>query len=161
MTYKSESLIPIGIRLSCCGTTRNRTGDTRIFSPLLYQLSYGTIVLRCKDRKIYLFCKQAAFFSSKKIEKRCLHAWCRYPGRLCRLSATDFMTQPSFLFVYALAVRHCSMGLHMPQMRYKMLSECTSGAFWSVKNKTNLVASAVKFIYLPNKTITANLFCEV
>ena len=24
--------------------TRNRTGDTRIFSPLLYQLSYGTIV---------------------------------------------------------------------------------------------------------------------
>jgi hypothetical protein len=26
----------------CCGTTRNRTGDTRIFSPLLYQLSYGT-----------------------------------------------------------------------------------------------------------------------
>ena len=27
------------------GTTRNRTGDTRIFSPLLYQLSYGTIVL--------------------------------------------------------------------------------------------------------------------
>gem|GEM_PF-7018766 len=25
-----------------CGTTRNRTGDTRIFSPLLYQLSYGT-----------------------------------------------------------------------------------------------------------------------
>ena len=29
------------------GTTRNRTGDTRIFSPLLYQLSYGTIVVIC------------------------------------------------------------------------------------------------------------------
>ncbi len=29
------------------GATRNRTGDTRIFSPLLYQLSYGTFsVLR-------------------------------------------------------------------------------------------------------------------
>ena len=27
------------------GATRNRTGDTRIFSPLLYQLSYGTISL--------------------------------------------------------------------------------------------------------------------
>ena len=25
-----------------CGATRIRTGDTRIFSPLLYQLSYGT-----------------------------------------------------------------------------------------------------------------------
>ena len=30
----------------CCGATRNRTGDTRIFSPLLYQLSYGTIILQ-------------------------------------------------------------------------------------------------------------------
>ena len=42
------------------GTTRNRTGDTRIFSPLLYQLSYGTIGLRtaniefkCKTPKNY------------------------------------------------------------------------------------------------------------
>ena len=26
-----------------CGATRNRTADTRIFSPLLYHLSYGTI----------------------------------------------------------------------------------------------------------------------
>ena len=26
------------------GATRNRTGDTRIFSPLLYQLSYGTLL---------------------------------------------------------------------------------------------------------------------
>ena len=25
-----------------CGTSRGRTSDTRIFSPLLYQLSYGT-----------------------------------------------------------------------------------------------------------------------
>ena len=46
-----------------CGTTRNRTGDTRIFSPLLYQLSYGTI----KKFNIYtsfLFCecKGSTFF---------------------------------------------------------------------------------------------------
>ncbi len=27
-----------------CGATENRTRDTRIFSPLLYQLSYGTII---------------------------------------------------------------------------------------------------------------------
>ena len=27
------------------GVTRNRTGDTRIFSPLLYQLSYDTIFI--------------------------------------------------------------------------------------------------------------------
>ena len=30
------------LEISFCGATRNRTGDTRIFSPLLYQLSYGT-----------------------------------------------------------------------------------------------------------------------
>ena len=35
-SYESNSLV-------FSGTTRNRTGDTRIFSPLLYQLSYGTI----------------------------------------------------------------------------------------------------------------------
>ena len=28
--------------LFLCGASRNRTNDTRIFSPLLYQLSYGT-----------------------------------------------------------------------------------------------------------------------
>jgi hypothetical protein len=36
------------------GATRNRTGDTRIFSPLLYQLSYGTIVsaMRCSRLRV-------------------------------------------------------------------------------------------------------------
>ena len=37
-----------------CGATRNRTGDTRIFSPLLYQLSYGTLlVCGCKGMTIF------------------------------------------------------------------------------------------------------------
>ena len=31
------------------GTDGNRTSDTRIFSPLLYQLSYGTSVCGCKN----------------------------------------------------------------------------------------------------------------
>ena len=33
------------------GTTRNRTGDTRIFSPLLYQLSYGTVFSLSRSEK--------------------------------------------------------------------------------------------------------------
>ena len=33
------------MRLYEGGTDGNRTSDTRIFSPLLYQLSYGTSVL--------------------------------------------------------------------------------------------------------------------
>ena len=34
------------------GATRNRTGDTRIFSPLLYQLSYGTITISFAVAKV-------------------------------------------------------------------------------------------------------------
>ncbi len=30
------------ISVKICGASWNRTSDTRIFSPLLYQLSYGT-----------------------------------------------------------------------------------------------------------------------
>ena len=37
------------------GATRNRTGDTRIFSPLLYQLSYGTFSFaNAKVRKTFV-----------------------------------------------------------------------------------------------------------
>ena len=49
------------LNLGSSGATGIRTRDTRIFSPLLYQLSYGTIVYvcliflsECKD--IYFFC---------------------------------------------------------------------------------------------------------
>ncbi len=49
------------IRLLSRGVTRNRTGDTRIFSPLLYQLSYDTNVCRiedgCKGNAFFFFCK--------------------------------------------------------------------------------------------------------
>ena len=34
------------------GETRNRTGDTRIFSPLLYQLSYLAIRLKYKQTEL-------------------------------------------------------------------------------------------------------------
>ncbi len=69
-----------------CGTTRNRTGDTRIFSPLLYQLSYGTITNRekplrlrsamhgisrswCKGSQNFRNCKsRALFFSCDSID---------------------------------------------------------------------------------------------
>ncbi len=37
------------LRLYRCGTDGNRTSDTRIFSPLLYQLSYGTSFCDCKN----------------------------------------------------------------------------------------------------------------
>ncbi len=42
----------------CCGTDGNRTSDTRIFSPLLYQLSYGTSVCDGKSTTFFLIHKK-------------------------------------------------------------------------------------------------------
>ena len=44
-----------------CGANGNRTSDTRIFSPLLYQLSYGTF-LRKAGAKVLLFFELTKFF---------------------------------------------------------------------------------------------------
>ena len=57
----------------CCGATRNRTGDTRIFSPLLYQLSYGTIIYASclkASANIESFLILCKFFRKKNSSKR-------------------------------------------------------------------------------------------
>ena len=59
------------LSFSSSGATRSRTGDTRIFSPLLYQLSYGTIVFG--DAKVGIIFISANF-PPKKNEKS---AFCR------------------------------------------------------------------------------------
>jgi hypothetical protein len=58
-TKNSEILDNEAFRSFTGGATRNRTGDTRIFSPLLYQLSYGTVVLfnECKGKHYLLHSK--------------------------------------------------------------------------------------------------------
>lgn len=54
------------------GATRNRTGDTRIFSPLLYQLSYGTITILLRNLHRWeppfeeLLCKGTIIFGITK-----------------------------------------------------------------------------------------------
>ena len=47
------------------GATRNRTGDTRIFSPLLYQLSYGTL-LNCGAKLEKVFYSGKSFHENLK-----------------------------------------------------------------------------------------------
>ena len=52
------------------GATRNRTGDTRIFSPLLYQLSYGTnVVFSFSVAKVVIIFKLPNFFQIKNTDK--------------------------------------------------------------------------------------------
>ena len=46
-----------------CGATGNRTRDTRIFSPLLYQLSYGTVLFGIA--KVDIFLLPPNFFAKK------------------------------------------------------------------------------------------------
>ena len=53
------------MRLYKGGTDGNRTSDTRIFSPLLYQLSYGTSVLTSLILP-NCGCKNTTFFSIGK-----------------------------------------------------------------------------------------------
>ena len=45
-----------------CGATRNRTGDTRIFSPLLYHLSYGTNCVNFASAKVHIIFESAKLF---------------------------------------------------------------------------------------------------
>ena len=60
-----------------CGATGNRTRDTRIFSPLLYQLSYGTkfslelpsLDWDCKGRYFFFTSKHFLNFFLKIIKK--------------------------------------------------------------------------------------------
>ena len=44
------------------GATRNRTGDTRIFSPLLYQLSYDTKIVNLIQLFLFCGCKGSETF---------------------------------------------------------------------------------------------------
>ena len=44
-TCKRFTCVSVSIRLSAGASSRNRTSDTRIFSPLLYRLSYRGITL--------------------------------------------------------------------------------------------------------------------
>ena len=47
--YRKKPILRNRFHVPNGGPGRNRTNDTRIFSPLLYRLSYGTIWLRGKD----------------------------------------------------------------------------------------------------------------
>jgi hypothetical protein len=58
------------LRQGFCGVGRDRTADTRIFSPLLYQLSYRTILKHISPASGSLtvpLCFGAANISTKKL----------------------------------------------------------------------------------------------
>ena len=58
------------------GTTRIRTGDTRIFSPMLYQLSYGTSCFCLASAKVRLFFGLSKLFGTffvQRVKKVSLH----------------------------------------------------------------------------------------
>ena len=65
--FRLEIRILLSFAFLLSGATRNRTGDTRIFSPLLYQLSYGTFFNSgAKIGRVFGLTKFWAVFYSEK-----------------------------------------------------------------------------------------------
>ena len=67
-TKNSETLDNEAFRSFAGGATRNRTGDTRIFSPLLYQLSYGTMFISFAVAKVVKLLDYAIAFIIKNAD---------------------------------------------------------------------------------------------
>ena len=92
----------------CCGATRNRTGDTRIFSPLLYQLSYGTnSFLRVQIYELFWYWQSGGLFFCDfwANEGGWRRSWRR---RVVRLRA--FLRRESNMF----SVPHLAQAWHFP-----------------------------------------------
>ncbi len=72
--FRLEIRILLSFAFLLSGATRNRTGDTRIFSPLLYQLSYGTnalfAVCGCKGRFFFAY-QQIFLIKFARVSKKC------------------------------------------------------------------------------------------
>ena len=78
------------------GATRNRTGDTRIFSPLLYQLSYGTNIFMFATNVSRLRLQRYANFWNLQIfqQKKC--GFCARNGIF--VGKVPIITLKTFLF---------------------------------------------------------------
>ena len=73
ITVKQEKTATEALLLRfCCGATGNRTRDTRIFSPLLYQLSYGTVLFGIAKVDIFSLPPN---FSAKIFQKTALFSF--------------------------------------------------------------------------------------
>ena len=104
-----------------CGATRNRTGDTRIFSPLLYQLSYGTKFclelpfLSIGIAKVDIFSEPANFslhffkkLSKKGFLPRKFVSSQRYGWKKIYISDSPAQIRVGALLLYQLIRRHRS-----------------------------------------------------
>ena len=78
------------------GATRNRTGDTRIFSPLLYQLSYGTSIFMFATNVSRLRLQRYANFWNLQTFKQKKCSFCVKNGIL--VGKVPIITLKTFLF---------------------------------------------------------------
>ena len=92
------------------GATRSRTGDTRIFSPLLYQLSYGTIVFG--DAKIDIIFISAKF-PIKKVKKRSPTTGRPLAKRLFSLATASKRIANSWALRILILRRQILVGVHL------------------------------------------------
>ena len=93
------------------GATRNRTGDTRIFSPLLYQLSYGTVHFRRGRMCFSWWCHQESNRGHKDFQSFAL------PTELWHLSELRVQRYDKFSF--------CANFLIKIFKNFRFLYKCT------------------------------------
>ena len=99
MKTKKESLRRM--TLLHCGATRNRTGDTRIFSPLLYHLSYGTNCVNFASAKVRIIFESAKLFADFFVKNDILNCkLCDYIVVFSGLRVEINNVKPMFLSLY-------------------------------------------------------------
>ena len=84
------------------GATRNRTGDTRIFSPLLYQLSYGTSIFMFATNVSRLRLQRYANFWNLQTFQQKKYDFCAkngiFVGKVPIITLKTFLFQSPILF---------------------------------------------------------------
>ena len=84
-----------------CGATRNRTGDTRIFSPLLYHLSYGTSCVNFASAKVRIIFESAKLFADFFVKNDILNRkLCDYIVVFSGVRVEINNVKPMFLSLY-------------------------------------------------------------
>ena len=88
-----------------CGATRNRTGDTRIFSPLLYHLSYDTNCVNFASAKVRIIFESAKLFADFFVKNDTLNCkLCDYMV-VCSGLRVEIELGKSVFFVVSLLIK--------------------------------------------------------
>ena len=113
------------------GATRNRTGDTRIFSPLLYHLSYGTNCVNFASAKVRIIFESAKLFADFLQKNNVLNRkFCDYIVVCSGVIVEINNVMPMFLSLYT---ERRLIGLRPPSDRIAFAVRWVEQSFYKTK----------------------------